>query len=242
MSFSQSQALPTQPAAKQLRHLSHMLGPKLPIRTVGRANRAAFAAPLAAMHQARARIFVDTLKWDLTVDDNGREIDEYDREDTVYLMVLDAQTGDHLGSVRLLPSQGPHLLGDHFPSLCEEGVPRGPDIWEITRLVTRPGLSRDAAEHVRRHVSIAMFEFALANGIRQYTMMTHMQFLASVLAVGWTAEPLGFPQPMDGVMVGALRIDVDAATLARLRQQWNLGDVRLRTAPNEIGTDSVLAF
>lgn len=188
---------------------------------IAAANRPGLAPQLDEMFAARKQVFVDALKWDLKVTDGKYDIDEYDHEDTIYLMVQDGITGGHLGSVRLLPTDGPHLLGDKFAYLCADGVPRGPDIHEITRMVTRPGLPRAAAERVREQLSVAIVEFALARGIRHFTMMTHMAFLAGVIAVGWDCEPLGLPHAMDGVEVAALKISVDAATLARLRRQWN---------------------
>lgn len=193
-------------------------------RIVDRANRADFDALRMEMHAARKQVFVDGLKWDLKTTDGLYEIDEYDHENTIYLIVADTQTGGHLGSVRLLPTDGPHLLGDKFAQLCADGVPRGADIFEITRLVTRPGLSRDEARQVRERLAVAVFEFALVHKVEHFTMMTHMIFLSSVIAFGWDCEPLGLPQVMDGVDVAALRIDVDAEMLAKLRQKTNLVD------------------
>lgn len=198
---------------------------------IGAENRAAFAPHLDAMHRDRKTVFIDQLKWDLPVTDTLYEIDKYDHDDTVYLLVPAAGAPGHLGSVRLLPSTGPHLLGDKFAGLCAEGVPRGPDIFEITRMVTRPGLPRAAALRVRQHLSIAIIEFALAEGIRQFTMMTHMAFLSNVIAVGWDCEPLGLPQTHDGVAIAALRVSVDQATLARLRQQYDITAPVLRRDP-----------
>jgi N-acyl-L-homoserine lactone synthetase len=198
--------------------------PTQTVRIVDRDNSDAFTAQRMEMFAARKQVFVDGLKWDLATTDGLYEIDEYDHEATIYLIAVDPQTGSHLGSVRLLPTDGPHLLGDKFAGLCEDGVPRAPDIFEITRLVTQPGLSRDDAKQVREQLAVAVFEYALAHDVRHFTMMTHMVFLSAVIAMGWNCEPLGFPQEMDGVAVGALRIDVDAPSLGRLRRQTNLVD------------------
>lgn len=191
------------------------------VRLVDRRNRNRFKPQISQMHAVRKQVFVDQLKWDLPVIDGLYEADEYDRDDTIYLIVADAESGSHLGSVRLLATDGPHLLGDKFPQLCADGVPSGSDIFEITRMVTRPDLPRAVAERVREQLSVAIVEFALARDVRYFTMMTHMAFLSAVIAVGWDCEPLGMPEVMDGVAVAALRIDVDMSTLARLRAQWN---------------------
>ncbi len=209
---------------------------------VGPGNRRQFAPQLRDMYQTRKRVFVDQLKWQLAVTGDQLEIDDYDRDDTLYLIVADAAGGGTLGSVRLLPTTGPHLLADAFAHLCEAGVPRGDDIWEITRLVTRPGLDRAAAERVREQLSVALVEFAVAEGVRHFTMMTHMAFLPAVMAVGWDCEPLGMPVTCDGVAIAALRISVDAGTLARLRRQWNFGAPLLQRPPSGIGSGGVMAF
>jgi N-acyl-L-homoserine lactone synthetase len=176
----------------------------------------------SAMLRDRKTVLVDRLGWDLESPDGLHEIDGYDGDDTLYLIVHQAETGRHLGSVRLLPSTGPHLLGDVFPHLCFDGVPRGPDVMEITRLVTAPGLNRAEALQVRRQLSIALFEHALDHGIARYTMVTHMPWLPSLLSIGWDAEPLGLPHGEGKDAVAALQILVNRETLDRLRGAWEM--------------------
>ncbi len=197
-------------------------------------NRDRFVAPLREMHSDRKTVFVDHLKWDIPVVEDTLEMDEYDRDDTIYLIVQDEGTGGHLGSVRMLPTTGSHLLGDKFAYLCDGGVvPSGDDIFEITRMVTRPGLPRGAAERVRQQLSVAIVEYALANGITRFTMMTHMAFLSAVLAVGWDAEPLGLPADIGGDQVGALLLTVTPATLDYLRTKHNFSGPVLRSVDPE---------
>lgn len=199
-------------------------------------NRAALRS---AMLKDRKIVLMDRLGWDLQSPDGLHEIDEYDGDDTLYLIVHQPETGRHLGSVRLLPSTGPHLLGDKFAHLCADGVPRGADVCEITRLVTTPGLNRAEALQVRRQLSIALFEHALAAGITRYTMVTHLPWLPSLLSIGWDAEPLGMPHG-DGVnAVAALQIFVNEPTLQRLRAAWAMHQPVL---PSEIGREDKLAF
>lgn len=195
------------------------------------------SAIASAMLRDRKTVLIDRLGWDLESPDGLHEIDAYDGDDTLYLIVHQAETGRHLGSVRLLPSAGPHLLGDVFPHLCLDGVPRGGDVMEITRLVTAPGLSRSEALQVRRQLSIALFEHAMANGITRYTMVTHMPWLPSLLSIGWDAEPLGLPHG-DGVdAVAALQILVNPVTLARLRTAWDMPGCMLGADDIRIGRE-----
>lgn len=190
------------------------------VAIVNQQNRLDHAATVAQMHRDRKTVFVDGLKWDVPVVDGIYEIDEYDTEDAVYLIAADPVTGAHLGSVRLVNTAGPHLLGDKFAYLCAEAVPTGDDIWEVTRLCTTPGLAPGVALQIRMTLTMALMEYGLANGISRYTMMTRMSYLSTVLAVGWNAEPLGMPADVAGDPVGALQIAVDVATLGRLRQMY----------------------
>ncbi len=198
----------------------------------------------SAMLRDRKTVLIDQLGWDLQSPDGLHELDQYDVADTLYLIVHQPETGRHMGSVRLLPSTGPHLLGDVFAHLCADGVPIGPDVCEITRLVTTPGLSRAEALQVRRQLSIALFEHALAAGITRYTMVTHMPWLPSLLSIGWDAEPLGLPHGEGVNAVAALQIFVNQPTLHRLRAAWAMPPAVLPhdwLAP-EIGRKSNMAF
>src|SRR3546814_5878244 len=92
-----------------------------------------YRGPLETMFEDRKRLFVDLLGWDLSDQDARWEIDQFDDDDAVYLIALD-QTGDHAGSLRLLPSNKPHILSELFPELCPAGVPTGPTTYEVTQI------------------------------------------------------------------------------------------------------------
>lgn len=178
-----------------------------------------FKGVLAAMHRDRKRVFVDRLRWRIPVVADEFEVDGFDTDAAVYLLSLDAERR-HLGSLRLLPSTGPHLLADVFPHLCQRGVPRGDDVWEITRLCTSPEAS--AAKTIRQELAVAVIEYALLSGIRQLTSVTHLAYLSQLLSVGWDCEPLGLPQDLDGVAVGAVVINVTSETLALMRRRTGM--------------------
>jgi N-acyl-L-homoserine lactone synthetase len=186
------------------------------IQLIAAADRPTFQSELAEMYRQRKRVFVDRLRWEVPVVDGEFEIDQFDTEAAVYLLAL-GPDGAQLGSARLLPSTRPHLLSEVFPHLCERGVPQGEDVWEITRMCTTPGLQ--PAQPVRRQIMIAMVEFALLNGIRRFTLVSHLAYLSNILAVGWDCEPLGLPQPHGDQTVGAVVINVTPDTLMLLRKR-----------------------
>ncbi len=181
-------------------------------------NRHRFTSLIDQMHRDRKAVFVDRLKWDVPVVDGKYEIDQFDIDDAIYLVATDAKHQRHLGSVRLLPTTGPHLLGDVFPHLCDKSVPTGDDVWEITRMCTHPSKDLDGLA-IRRQLVVALCEFGLLYGIRTYTVVTHVQMLSALLAVGWECEPLGEPQLVAGDMVGAMAIKISPATLQLFRSR-----------------------
>src|SRR3546814_5070352 len=67
-------------------------------------GRLAEDAVLAAMFEARKRVFVDLLGWDVPVLAGRFEVDQFDDVHARYLVLTDRQ-GSHLGSARLLRSE-----------------------------------------------------------------------------------------------------------------------------------------
>ncbi len=170
---------------------------------------------LSAMFEARKRVFVDLLDWDVPVVDGRFEIDQFDNEDAQYLVVAEPG-GAHLASARLLPTEGPHLLADLFPFLCDTEVPRGPDIREITRFCLDPAPSAARRREVRNRLIAALVDHALAEGIRTYTGVAELGWFRQIIGFGWNCRPLGIPRPLGSSHITALAIDIDAQTPALL--------------------------
>lgn len=180
-------------------------------------NRGAAAPLMRAMFAARKKVFVDLLNWDLPVLDGRYEVDEFDDEDAVYLILAD-EDGGHLGSARLLPTVRPHILDTLFPMLCEADPPRGPDIFEVTRFCLGRGLGAVRRRQVRDALVMALAEHALARGIRAYTGVAEIGWLQQILAFGWRCRPLGLPRTIGGRMLGALCIDISEESPSLLRR------------------------
>lgn len=170
---------------------------------------------LQAMFEARKQVFVDLLKWDVPVLGGRYEIDQFDDEHAVYLIVADGE-GQHLGSARLLPTARPHILDSIFPSLCAGEPPRSVDCFEITRFCL--GRNQNARQRLetRNRLVFSLARYALENGISTYTGVAELPWLQQILAFGWRCRPLGLPRLIGGRTLGALRIDIDADTPALL--------------------------
>lgn len=168
-----------------------------------------------AMFEERRRLFVDTMHWDVPVQDGRLEIDQFDGPGATYLSEIGVR-GEHRGSMRLLPSSQPHILADLFAELCDRAVPCGPDIFEITRLCLPSRLGAKERLAVRNRLITAMVDHGLSVGIQTLTGVVRPAFREAVLAMGWQASPLGPIRTIGGMALAAFRIEIDADTPARL--------------------------
>jgi len=176
---------------------------------------AASDAVMRAMFEARKRVFVDLLGWDLPVLAGRYEIDQYDGPHARYLILADTDQ-NHLASARLLATSRPHILGDLFAGLCDAPPPTGPSTWEITRFCLDRNLRATERRRWRDALVRALAHYALEHGITTYTGVAEQGWLDQVLQFGWHAELLGRPRTIDQMTLGALRIEITPETPALL--------------------------
>ena len=169
-----------------------------------------------AMLRDRKRVFVDMLGWDVPVVHDRYEIDQFDSETATYLVATD-EDGAHHGSIRLLPTIDDHILGSIFPELCDAAVPRSATIQEISRGCVSPALRAPERRLVRNALTTAAVEYALGHGIEAYTCIADAGWLGQIPALGWDCSRLGRPMRIGRAMTGALRVDIRADTLHKLR-------------------------
>ena len=179
-------------------------------------NVSAYKGKMDAMFRDRKRVVVDILKWDIPCD-GPFERDQFDTNSAEYLIVSNDK-GDHMGSVRLLRTDRPHILGALFPQLCDASVPKGPSIREITRLCLSPHLRAAERLKVRNRLATALTEYALLTDISSYTGVAEMGWLNQILSMGWRCDPLGIPKPVGKSLLGALHIHINSETINLLRK------------------------
>jgi len=188
------------------------------------------AIALRGMFEARKRVFVDLLGWDVPVLAERFEVDQFDDVHCAYLLLADS-AGGHLASARLLPTTRPHILDSLYPELCDGSAPRGPDIFEITRFCLERDLSARDRRRVRDTLICGLVEYALANGIRAYTAIAERRWLEQIQGFGWRTRALG-PQLGDGAArLGALEIRIDPDTPRLVREAGLMPDDMLGRAP-----------
>lgn len=182
---------------------------------IDHSNRAHEHHLLRSMFEARKRVFVDLLKWDLPVLADRFEVDPFDDPHATYLIVGD-RSGAHLASARLLPTTRPALLDGIFPWLVDGDPPAGPDIFEITRFCLSAGIGALQRRAARDSLLVGLVEFALANGICSYTGVAEVDWFDQIRTFGWECRALGKPAVYNGRTLTSLRIDIDTDTPARL--------------------------
>jgi acyl-homoserine lactone synthase len=178
-------------------------------------NRAAERIAIRAMFEARKRVFVDLLGWDLPVLAGRYEVDQFDDGHAIYLILCDAERR-HLASARLLPTTRPGILNSIYPHLSAVPLPCGADAYEITRFCLSREVRALERRQARDQLVTALARFGLDHGIRIYTGVAEVAWLQQILAFGWNCRPLGLPQRVGAHLLGALRIDLDGSTLGRL--------------------------
>jgi N-acyl-L-homoserine lactone synthetase len=177
-----------------------------------------FAGALMEMHRDRKQVFVDRLGWALPALGSWLEVDQFDDDFAVYLLAREEER--HQGSVRLLPSTRPNMLATLFEDLCPGGVPKGEDVWEISRLVTNPRECTGASTlKVHRLLALALVEFARLNAISRYNIVAEARRVPTLLAMGWDVHPLGLPTHYRGEDLQALQIRIEDDTLRRVRRR-----------------------
>ena len=190
------------------------------------ANKYQFADVLDEMFRARHRVFVEERGWEEVRRADGREIDEFDTDDTIYLVLV--EDGRVRGGHRLLPTTAPHLFSQIFPEACNvHGRQIGPWIYEVGRtFVNREGLNQDEASLLGGKVMTGMMEFACRTGLEQYVGMIPVPALRRYLPL-WDFKPLGVPMEFYGVLHVAVSTPPSKASLEACRRKFYLGDRNL---------------
>ncbi|AJX34501.1 N-acylhomoserine lactone synthase BspI1 [Burkholderia oklahomensis] len=167
----------------------------------------------------RHRVFVEQLGWKLPSASEGFERDQYDRDDTVYVVARD-DDGEICGCARLLPTTRPYLLEELFPTLVADDMPlpQSATVWELSRFAANaedPTGGGNPAWAVRPMLA-AVVECAVRLGAKQLIGVTFLSMERLFRRIGVHAHRAGPAQQIDGRMVVACWIDLDSQTLAAL--------------------------
>jgi acyl homoserine lactone synthase len=134
----------------------------------------------------RADQFKTRLGWDVKVDENGEERDQYDALNPLYVIWEEAD-GSHGGSMRFLPTTGRTMVNDVFGHLTGGGPVVSPQIWECTRFC----LARGAGSHVAAALMLGGGEIMKGFGVRHFVGVFDARMVRIYRAIGSSPEVLG---------------------------------------------------
>jgi acyl homoserine lactone synthase len=164
----------------------------------------------------RHRVFVEQLGWRLHVQD-GSETDQFDRPDTVYVMVEDG-AGNIAGCSRLLQTTRPYLLAEVFPQLLN-GLPPPSDasVWELSRFAAMDFNARaatplaqfaDSATALLMRASVAC---AAERGAQRLITVSPVGIERLIRRLGLQAHRAGPPMVIEGHAIFACWIEVNGS-------------------------------
>jgi len=183
------------------------------LKMIDRSNRTREHVALRSMFEARKRYFVDELGWNLPVLAGLYEVDQFDDGHATYLIVVD-QDDQHLASARLLHTIRPSPIESACPHLVEGIVPKGRDLWEITRICSSFPEGSERNREVREMLLFGLAKFAVEAGVQTYTIIAHPEHTSWIANFGWKCRRLGSTQDHGGRAFTVLGIEIDPATRA----------------------------
>ena len=189
------------------------------IHIVTAENRRHYHHALMEMHRQRKQVFIDQMKWRLE-ESAGIEIDAYDCPEAIYLIDAAAPRAAVKCSARLLATDRPHLMGEHFSFLCDGAPPSGPDVWEATRFCPSPEIGKgEERRALLARMIAAIMETALLFGIEQVTFVANSALAPLAAKAGWQVEALGKPQRAGRDRASAFVAHIDSDGLREVRMR-----------------------
>lgn len=202
---------------------------------IAQAGQAGKTGLLFDMHRLRARVFKDTLKWNVDVDANGLEVDQFDLPEAVYLLSLDT-TGRVRGSWRLLPSTGPTMIRDLWPQYLET-LPFPPDdnVYEVSRFsvsVLEADPDKNAAEtqETVAEMFCGLTELCIHAGITGIQTLYDDRIATVIERIDCVPYATSTRLPVGDLMCRTGAFRTDAAMLERLRRRTGISHTVLDTA------------
>ncbi|MFD1341627.1 acyl-homoserine-lactone synthase [Litorisediminicola beolgyonensis] len=156
------------------------------IRYVYAADLDRFPRLRDTMFRDRADQFHTRLGWEVAVDGNGEERDEYDALNPLYV-IWERPDGSHGGSMRLLPTTGRTMVNDHFGDLTGGVLIESPLIWECTRFC----LARETCAGTAAALMLAGGEVMQGFGVKHYVGVFDARMVRIYSRIGASPDVLG---------------------------------------------------
>jgi acyl-homoserine lactone synthase len=197
------------------------------IHVVSAANRYLYEDVIEQHFRLRHEIFVEERKWEALRKPDGREIDAYDNDDTIYLLAL--ENGRVLGGYRLNPTTKPTMMSEVFPKLASvRGCPADPLVWEWSRFFVARD-RRDGALNLR--LMAALQQFCLDQGIERLCLVMETWWLPRFHDIGFVVTPLGLPALSDDCWIMAAMVEVRQESLDIVQNRIGVAQIIRQDGP-----------
>ena len=162
------------------------------IYVIDKRNRKGFRPQIEQMFRLRHDIYVGRRGWKALERADGRDVDQFDTDATVYLLSID-DAGQVTGGLRLNPTTGPHLIRDIFPhTVAGEEIPVGDHIYEFTRwFVVQERVSAEENRRVAGELLVAMLEYGKYIGLTHISLCCDAFFWKTMQETRWDVRRLG---------------------------------------------------
>jgi len=184
------------------------------------------------MFRLRHRVFKERLGWDVS-SQNGMERDSYDALNPVYL-ISSNDNGFVNGCWRFLPTTGPYMLKDTFPSLLEGNEPPSdPTIWETSRFAADDGTVSKPDLRALGRVTIELFcglgEFCESHGLTEIVTVHDLRIARLIQrVVGYEPRWSSAVHVIGRSKAVAARYDVKPHILEQVRQKFGISGSVIR--------------
>ncbi len=177
-----------------------------------------YAAQMEDAYRLRHQVFVEEKGWHNLRKPDGREIDQFDTEIALHMLLY--EEGKLIGYQRMLPTTSPYLLSEVYPELSEDDIPKDKNIWEWTRFTVckeyrKGGRKLSPAGNT---LLSAIVEWGLANEIHSIVIEMNPLWLLRLVQLHFRVRPLGFAKEFDGEDAIAVVASFDERTLRRLQE------------------------
>jgi acyl homoserine lactone synthase len=150
------------------------------------------------MFRDRADQFKTRLDWDVSVDENGYETDQYDALNPLYV-IWEMPDGTHGGSMRFLPTTSRTMINEHFTDILGGGTIVSPHIWECTRFC----LNRNAPRRVAPALMMGGGEVMRGFDVMHSVGVFDARMIRIYRLIGWSPDVLGTTgEGRDAISIG----------------------------------------
>ncbi|WP_413204428.1 acyl-homoserine-lactone synthase [Rhodospirillum sp. A1_3_36] len=183
-----------------------------------RFNAISNAYDIHSFSELRHEIFINRLKWPLACP-AGRELDQFDDQDAVYLTTMNSR-GQVVAGARLLNTAKRSLLGEAFPMLVNGVIPKDPRVIDVTRFAVDHRSERtEGCGNLCGMLLCALQEYGLREGLDKYVSVSDVRMEPILRRGGYRFKRLGDMVEMDGTGVVALDVEISEEVLASARRR-----------------------